>query len=101
MDKRFPGYRIHPVYQQRVKTYMENIESARQPEEVEIAPPTSHVSHVSHVNAVNAAAPTSASLRNKKNASAFSGAVKSDNNKGVSYSIKLAIASGALHADSC
>jgi hypothetical protein len=98
MDKRFPGYRIHPVYQQRVKTYMENIESARQPEEVEIAPPTSHVNAVS---AVSAAAPTSASLRNKKNASAFSGAVKSDNNKGVSYSIKLAIASGALHADSC
>ena len=100
MDKGFPGHRIHPVYQQRVKTYFAH--HGTQPLEVEVIQPSTS-SFSASVNA----APSSATLRKKQQqvqTNTYGGVhrgappVKSDS---ASFSMKLAIGSGALYADSC
>jgi hypothetical protein len=106
MDKQSHGYRIHPVYQQRILPILAHNAKSRQDaanEALEIA----SQEQTTTVLPQTSGAPTSAILRNKQKQlenNTYSGgkaAPIKEKSKGFSYSIKLAIDSGAMYTDSC
>lgn len=106
MDKQPHGYRIHPVYQQRILPILAHNAKIRQNaanEALEIA----SQEQLSTLLPQTSSAPTSATLRNKQKqleTNTYSGgkaAPFKEKSKGFSYSIKLAVDSGAMYTDSC
>ena len=112
MTSTFRGYRSHPVFLERVQNFIAH-NSAPANDDDSIAPsnplfPTVHSSQQTTLQQQQTANKkpqvTSSDLRKKRaqiNTNTYKGAGgSSDQQKGPSYSVKLAISSGGLQADS-
>ena len=115
MTSTFRGYRSHPVFLERVQTFIAH-NSAPANDDDSIAPsnplfPTVHSSQQTTLQTQQIANKkpqvTSSDLRKKRaqiNTNTYKGAggsgAPSEAQKGPSYSVKLAISSGGLQADS-